>query len=185
MSQQMTRDEPCHRTKKCLKTAKFLERIGATVEGVKPAELLTIGEREYGEVYGNFFHRNKSLLIRTIKRSNTKRQIFFYHRQCLGSVLEKNSVQWFLVSLGYPEQYSMDDYIDHLAARLCKNEFPHEIGVFLGYPLKDVFGYMGMNSLPHTKTMGWRMYGNTSKSERLYLLFCNARQRACKALYHL
>lgn len=166
-----------------MKTAKFLEHIGATIEGVKPAEILTIGKKEHDELYAKYFCGNKVTIMRTIRWRNARRQVFVYHRRCLCNVLEKKSVQWFLISLGYPRNYSIDDCVGHLIVRLHKKEFPHEIGVFLGYPLKDVFGYVGLNSLPHTKTKGWCMYGDTSNSEKLHEKYRCARERAGKKLF--
>ena len=43
---------------------------------------------------------------------------------------------------------------------------PPEIGVFLGIPLKDVKGFMGLNSLRHTKYGMWRIYGDPVVSEK-------------------
>jgi hypothetical protein len=43
---------------------------------------------------------------------------------------------------------------------------PPEIGVFLGIPLKDVKGFMGLNSLQHTKYGMWRIYGDPAVSEK-------------------
>ena len=42
---------------------------------------------------------------------------------------------------------------------------PHEIGVFLGYPLKDVMGFIGHPSLKLTKVNRWRVYGHTKVSD--------------------
>ncbi|WP_363319187.1 DUF3793 family protein [Desulfosporosinus sp.] len=37
------------------------------------------------------------------------------------------------MALGYPEQYSVEGYVYFLVTRLNRKEFPHEIGLFLGY----------------------------------------------------
>ncbi|NJN67192.1 MAG: DUF3793 family protein [Chloroflexaceae bacterium] len=41
---------------------------------------------------------------------------------------------------------------------------PHEIGLALGYPVKDVLGYMGLLPLDFTGCCGWRVYGDPSPS---------------------
>ena len=45
-----------------------------------------------------------------------------------------------------------------------EDEFPHEIGFFLGYPTKDVLGFMGMNNLPLVGSGPWKMYGKLEES---------------------
>jgi hypothetical protein len=156
----------------------FLKKAGATIEGVKPSELVKIDEIEYQSIYPKYFTNNEKVKIISVRKCGSKRQVFVYHVECLRNVLEKKEVRDFLVKLGYPKSADFERLISHLIKRLRSFLFPHEIGVFLGYPLKDVQGYMGLNSLKHTKTMGWRMYGNTSGSEKLRLLYCDARERA-------
>ena len=54
-------------------------------------------------------------------------------------------------------------------------EFPHEIGVFLGYPLDDVRGFI---ENPHGgKVCGtWKVYGDEAQAEKAFERFkrCSA-----------
>jgi len=59
---------------------------------------------------------------------------------------------------------------------------PHEIGIFLGYPLKDVIGFMGHPSLKLTKINGWNVYGDSRLSDEKYIKFNNAKQQIKKML---
>ena len=47
----------------------------------------------------------------------------------------------FLKNYGY-HNFSVRDAIGQLQARFEQSEFPHEIGLFLGYPLGDVVGFI-------------------------------------------
>jgi len=182
MSEQLSLKEYRKAPKKYYQKVNFFKRIAATVGGVKPAEILMIGECEYQELYPKYFRDNQSTPMVTIKQCCAKRQVLIYHRECLSKILNRKCTQLFLVSRGYPKDAAVECYIDHLVRRLRGRSFPHEIGVFLGYPLKDVFGYMGLTSLPHTKTKGWCMYGDTSESEKLHTEYRCARQRMCEKL---
>jgi hypothetical protein len=42
--------------------------------------------------------------------------------------------------------------------------FPHEIGIFLGYPLKDVAAFLGWAAIPFTVQGPWKIYGQPEKS---------------------
>ena len=50
-------------------------------------------------------------------------------------------------------------------------EFPHEIGVFLGYPLKDVLGFMGYGKKELVEIRNWKIYGDKQVSYDVYNSF--------------
>ncbi|MBM7865619.1 DUF3793 family protein [Heliobacterium gestii] len=59
-------------------------------------------------------------------------------------------------------------FLFHLKERWCKGgKLPHEIGLALGYPLKDVLGYLGLSPLPKNHVCEWCIYGNVAPSLRL------------------
>ena len=70
----------------------------------------------------------------------------------------------FLRFLGYPSDYDMETYINILINKLHSPEFPNEIGIFLGYPLKDVLGFMGYGKNELYTTRFWKIYGDPSIS---------------------
>lgn len=59
---------------------------------------------------------------------------------------------------------------------------PHEIGLALGYPMDDVFGYMGLLPLPCLGVCGWQVYGCMKESKRRSCAFNDARCRALMLL---
>ena len=61
---------------------------------------------------------------------------------------------------------------------LSSESFPHEIGLFLGYPLPDVLGYI-QNRGKNSKLCGaWQVYGDAAEAERSFRRF-----RKCSELY--
>lgn len=165
------------------------ERIGATLAGAKPAELLTFPLNK-GQIRRADWERSRvaflsqNLLgLREIRKANGTEQVFFYHGDALDQALTHQPHLNFLQGLGYPPVYQREDYIDLLMARLRGEEnFPHEIGLFLGYPLKDVLGFIGHPSLKLVKTRGWRVYGSERLSDLKYESFQNARNQVLTIL---
>ena len=51
--------------------------------------------------------------------------------------------------------------------RVQANDFPHEIGIFLGYPLKDVLAFMGQVRLAFSCQGPWKIYGKPDQSLEL------------------
>lgn len=159
----------------------LVDLVGATLVGVKPAELLNISLSKCGTKFSHWEEckvcLSKKIQLREIKKQTGNVQIFFYHLTSLDAALRSKANLKFLQRFGYPEQYSVESYVDILVERLNSNDFPHEIGIFLGYPLKDVLGYIGHSSLKLVKTKGWKIYGNENLSNKRYQSFVQARTR--------
>ena len=74
---------------------------------------------------------------------------------------------------------SCPEALETLRRRVLSEEgFPHEIGVFLGYPLPDVLGYI-QNRGKNSKLTGfWQVYGDADEAARSF-----RRYRKCSELY--
>lgn len=57
-----------------------------------------------------------------------------------------------------------------------KGEFPHEIGVFLGYPLGDVCGFLAAIPTVVFFAAAWKVYENVGEAARTFERF-----RRCSA----
>jgi hypothetical protein len=80
---------------------------------------------------------------------------------------------------GYPPDVCTAGFLEEVGRRWRENgQIPHEIGLALGYPVKDVLGYMGLESSPCTGLCGWRIYGDRDPSLRKSREFRRARQQA-------
>ncbi len=68
--------------------------------------------------------------------------VYVYRQEALAALLAQADVQAFLRAMGYGDA-SPDGALAFLRQRLAESPcFPHEIGVFLGYPLSDVIAFM-------------------------------------------
>lgn len=83
-----------------------------------------------------------------------------------------------LQKAGYKNGASCEDLVAELCCRIDMNDsFPHEIGLFIGYPAKDVAAFMGMVNLPFACQGLWRIYGNPLQSLALAEQYRCCRQR--------
>lgn len=86
---------------------------------------------------------------------------------------------WVFDATGYPHNIEPGDFLEEVGKRWDeKKEIPHEVGLALGYPIKDVLGYMGLLSLPCTGMCGWRIHGDPQPSLCISRKYKRARQRA-------
>lgn len=84
----------------------------------------------------------------------------------------------YLEKCGYTE-FDSESAVEMLRQRIEETGgFPHEIGLFLGYPLRDVEGFVdncGRNCL---LCGPWKVYHDVQTAERVF-----ARLRKCTAIY--
>ncbi len=84
-----------------------------------------------------------------------------------------------LVRMGYRPGIGHGEFLSEIGRRWrASGRVPHEVGLVLSYPLKDVLGFMGLYPLRYAGGCGWRIYGNPSRSLRRSQRFKQARERA-------
>ena len=78
-------------------------------------------------------------------------------------------VESFLEKYGYSRGDDVKGRLDTLKSRrkVCGN-FPHEIGVFLGYPLEDVTGFIENNGRGYKLCGLWKVYGDEKSTGALF-----------------
>lgn len=83
----------------------------------------------------------------------------------------------FLTQYGYAAGDVLEHMLDHLADRFREGGcFPHESGIFLGYPLEDVCGFITHKG-NHAKICGdWKVYGDADKASRIFRMFSCCRE---------
>jgi hypothetical protein len=137
--------------------------------GIKPANLLNLVDRKQScgrnmfrlwRRHGQQLLTQSGLAARELVRRGDGVLLLIYHPEHLAAYLETPKVANFLARAGYQQPESMEASLQELAERFVADGFPHEIGAILGYPLKDVAGFMGWVNLPCTQQGPWKIYGN-------------------------
>ena len=104
--------------------------------------------------------------------------VYVYRRKHLEQILSDDAFRNFLAGAGY-ERANLDGLLEQLAQRLrTQPEFPHEIGVFLGYPLRDVTGFIENHGRNFTCCGFWKSYGDPAEMQ-----VCFACYRRCIQTY--
>ncbi|RDY27548.1 DUF3793 family protein [Romboutsia weinsteinii] len=160
----------------------LIELLGPVLIGSKPSEIISIPAHDVNkdnkfEEINKYFSKCKKIDFISIDKNNKGLKILFINKYSLEKHLKCKKSQNFLKFLGYPEKVSADSYIKHLVKKLEGDTFPDEIGVFLGYPIKDVVGFMGYGKNACYNTKYWRVYGDPKPSEELYTKFLFHREK--------
>lgn len=105
--------------------------------------------------------------------------VYVYRPGWLAGILRQPEVQRFLASEGYRQTADSEAVLAQLSGRLCcEEDFPHEIGVFLGYPLADVVGFIENRGKNYTYCGYWKAYGDPTVAQR-----CFEKYRKCEQVY--
>ena len=118
------------------------------------------------------------LAFKILKEGPESALVLFYDRHQLAETLRAEPNRIYLAQHGYPETGRMELYLDLLARRFASIPFPHEVGLFIGYPLKDVAGFMGNGARTPVERGDWQVFGDPRESLRLMRLYRSAERLA-------
>ena len=117
-----------------------------TLMGVKPANLVSLPRFEtFEQMVRNYnTHLNQQdIYFHPVCQCNCKQLLLVYRKSELINTLCQSQKRAFLLSYGYPVYHKtnvelyFDEILSYLAQRILSTKgFPHEIGIFLGYPLE-------------------------------------------------
>ena len=151
-----------------------------TLMGEKCGSLLSLSEEEF-DIAGNaelFLGQmgGRGLRMRIIPKEFGRSLVYVYSEKLLEKRLRCKAVRRFLTGCGYPADAGTEQLLDRLCERLRADSFPHEIGIFLDYPLEDVEGFI-RNCGQGCKLCGmWKVYGDVERAKRTF-----ERYRCCRA----
>ena len=147
-----------------------------TMAGLKTGNIFTCRIGNLQELYQDLRELNrmispKGLRILPLRYFDNKAVIYLYRPKQLQKDLECPIARCILEKCGY-------SYGDgsHLLGQLMKRmrnaeDFPHEIGLFLGYPSEDVKGFID-NKAENCKCVGtWKVYGDAEEAQKIFNRF--------------
>jgi hypothetical protein len=169
---------------------KLAYHTAPTLLGIKCGGLISLekSERNLDENIAAFNRRAAARGLEIKKLCGCKNRVLMliYSEKMLAEQLSKAEYRAILERYGYGDCMTVDSAIDRLAKRIeCSDsteQFPHEIGVFLGYPAEDVVGFIENEGLNFTLCGYWKVYGDTEKAKRTFGNYDKCRKFLCNKL---
>ena len=137
--------------------AEIIAHCAPTLAGIKTANMFTYTPENRNVLHKEIEEENSKLnsrgvFVEVLRTSEYKALIYVYRKKKLEEDLNCEGACKLLKNCGYKCQEA-DCCIRKLQERFFESDcFPHEVGLFLGYPIDDVNGfieqYMEMNSRP-------------------------------------
>ena len=113
-----------------------------SLAGIKPADLIAWGSPQVcmGTLLEDYRRQLSrcGIQLRLLCSCRPRCLILVYRPERLAAQLAHPQVQSLLAREGYPVDRGLEEMLDTLQLRLTCGGFPHEIGLFLGYPPEDV-----------------------------------------------
>ncbi|MGI6254688.1 MAG: DUF3793 family protein [Acutalibacter sp.] len=159
----------------------LIEHGAPTLAGLKTASLFCVpaqGDWQAQVDQWDRFLRGKGLTLRMLRRQGERVLLYLYRPAQLQRDLHRPGVLGFLTQYGYRAS-SVEEVVERLRQRLEESTgFPHEVGLFLGYPLEDVVGFIRHGG-KNCKCSGcWKVYSNELEARKRF-----AKLDKCRRIY--
>ncbi|MDR2446106.1 MAG: DUF3793 family protein [Treponema sp.] len=166
-------------------TAYLMKHCAPTLAGLKSASLFTFPfadeEQLFSQARGmNTLLNGKGVFVDILRRRGDKALVYVYRENRVSEDMARRGVGDYLRAIGY-EDGSISGCLERLRNRFeeCeKTGFPHEIGLFLGYPLHDVKGFCAHCGKKPLLCGYWKVYRNIEDARETF-----RRYKACEAAY--
>ena len=156
--------------------------------GIKPANLVAFASADvqWCNIYNTLLNA-QGIFFRPLCVDKSRAQILVYRKALLARFCLEPEAAAALRSFGYKPEWGIDAIILRLRDRMtafvshrnghCKNLFPHEIGLFLGYPVEDVVQYVRTGGQNCLFCGYWKVYSNPERARHLFHQYTECKER--------
>ncbi len=163
----------------------LLLQCAPMIAGLKASNLLIIASEN--EANARRILNGTKISCARLARMDKKTTMLIYHEQWVKEYLASREVSDLLRVLGYEGKgfYEVLHSVRKKYRSYMKKEgeFPHELGLLLGYPAEDVKGYMDNKGRNYLCTGYWQVYADPAAKLNLFQKFELARERLIRAIF--
>lgn len=124
----------------------------------------------------------KGLRVLPLRYEEGRALIYIYRPRRLVGDLSDPTAEQVLSDRGYPCG-DADRCIVKLVEKLKQTgEFPHEIGLFLGYPPDDVLGFILHGAKCYKCVGDWKVYSDEQRAQKLFRQYRKCTDAYCEQL---
>lgn len=138
----------------------------AVLKACKQSNMISLNDKELYEL--NVLMDKSVLSSKILYKSKGRNLVLIYRKRELENHLNSVEIMNFLRSLGYKGN-SLIEFLEELKLRINIRKingetFPHEIGIFLGYPLCDIVGFLENSGRDYLYSGYWKVYSNLEET---------------------
>lgn len=152
--------------------------------GIKAANIMTVTGREFFRI-GDLL-QGTDISYCFLKTKGDKGILYLYREREIMKYLHSEDIQSFLKGYGY-ETENFAEMLERLSNRIGfysngEAAFPHEIGIFLEYPLMDVKGFLENDGENFIYSGYWKVYHDVHNTLRKFREYDLVRELAIQAV---
>lgn len=161
----------------------MIKYCAPVLAGIKTANMFNYRFSHIDELHKELKEENRKLNekgvhIEVLKSGDSRALIYVYRKLKLEQDLSHSEAAGLLKDYGYPVTETKE-CLARLKERFCCYEFfPHEVGLFLGYPVEDVRGFIEHKGKNYKCSGIWKVYGNETETKKFF-----RKLRDCSSIY--
>lgn len=177
----------------CLSSTRFSEsfqmnmilQTAPVLKKVKASCMFTV-PTSYTKMVKSLFART-SLRVRVLCRGANRDVLLVYREEALEAYVNRKENRAFLRQFGYGEG-TLDAFLTLLGEHVSRyynreHAYPHEMGIFLGYPLEDVRGFFLHEGKDSLLTGYWKVYSDVEQAKRTFRLYDEAKETSVREFF--
>jgi hypothetical protein len=152
----------------------IINHCGPVLMGCKPAALFVLrSENAYARLTG-LLPAYLSLMI--LRKNEDGLLVFVFEKEKLEETMANETTRTVLSGMGYPAGASVSSFLDYLKKQFGGRQFPHEVGLFLGYPADDVLGFVKHKGKNYKLCGYWKVYGDVEQAKLCFRQYDKCRE---------
>ena len=165
-----------------MSTETIVQYCAPTLAGLKAGNLFSHRCSDQEDLIATIERLNelldgKGVHFELMKRFQDVVLVYVYRKNQLEEILSDREVQEFLREYGYAD-FRIESCLVRLKERLLQDDFPHDIGVFLDYPIADIKAFIDNKGCNCPCSGCWKAYTNVNEAKRKFLAF-----KRCTSIY--
>ena len=158
----------------------LLVSAAPVLTGAKPSALMSFQHccKHIWEECGAALCQAAGLYALAFSQGGDSFSVLLYNRNALENHVQTQGAQALLAKYGYRRGAGLPELLARLQARFTTERFPHEIGVFLGYPPEDVAAFIQSGGRDYLCCRYWKVYHNEKRAREIFRFIDEARERA-------
>lgn len=140
------------------------------LKGKKVSCGITMEDSMYDEMHNIL--SGSGISYRRLSAAEGRCLVLFYREKELSEYVNRVGIRSFIREFGYIEM-GLDEMLERLSCRMAlfsREEigYPHEIGIFFGYPVEDVQGFIRNAGREYLFLGYWKVYSNPMAAKMIF-----------------
>lgn len=153
----------------------IIRHCAPTLAGIKVGSLFSCRYEDGTAFVQEVARKNRALnkkgvYFKLLKLKNGIALVYVYRKKQLEQVLNHPEIRSFLGEMGYTS-FEILDCLALLRQHIQGQDFPHEIGVFLGYPIADIRAFIQHGGANYKHVGCWKVYFDEEKAKETFARF--------------